>query len=333
VSSSRSFLKIGVLVILLAMPTWVISRAQSSGASGPVLTADVNVVSLYCTVYDKENRLVNSLTKDDFDLDEDGRPQTIKYFSRETDVPLTIGLLVDVSGSQQKLIGIERQAAAQFFPDVMREKDLAFLISFGADVELLQDLTGSPHLLQLALERLKLSNYASLSPGKPATQRGTVLYDGLHFAAHDILAKEKGRRAIILITDGEDNGSSLRMKDAVEAAQKSDSIVYGILYVDRAAYSFPRLLPGGGTIGYTGDTILRQIAGETGGRVFTVDAKNPLAAIFEQIQEELRAQYLIGYTSTNLRNDGGFRKIELRTRDKELRVDVRKGYYALPAAQ
>lgn len=309
------------------MPAWVIIHAQS------LITADVNVVSLYCTVHDKQNALVNTLTRDDFELDEDGTPQTIRYFSRETDVPLTIGLLVDASGSQGKLIGIEREAAAQFFPGVMKEKDRAFLVSFGAEVELLQDVTGSQSLLQVGLDRLKLSTYTTLAPGKPATQRGTLLYDGVYFSAHSTLAKERGRRVLILITDGEDNGSSHTFQNAIEAAQKSDSIIYGILYVDHGAYLFPRLLPGGGTTGYTGDTMLRQLADETGGRVFTADAKNPLPVVFEQIQEEVRAQYLIGYTSTNLRNDGAFRKIELRTHDKDMGVRVRKGYYALPAGQ
>src|SRR5580704_17756578 len=239
-----------------------------------------------------------------------------------------MGLLVDVSGSEQNLIENERQAASQFFSSVLRQKDVAFLISFGADSELLQDITGTPRLLQQGLGRMKLNTgYSGPTSGPVPTmskQRGTVLYDAVYLAAHDMLAPESGRKAIILITDGEDEGSKLSMKEAIEAAQKADAIVYGILYVDRQFY-------GGFNIGgYSGESVLKQMAEETGGRLFTVGGKNSLGAIFEQIQEEMRSQYLIGYTPTNSNKDGGFRKIDLRTHDKDQKVQVRKGYYAMP---
>jgi VWFA-related protein len=153
--------------------------------------------------------------------------------------------------------------------------------------------------------------------------RGTVLYDAVYLAANDMLAKEAGRKAIILITDGEDEGSKLTMKAAIEAAQKSDAIVYGILYVDRQFY-------GGFGLGYSGESVLKQMADETGGRLFQVNGKNSLDSIFEQIQQEMRTQYAIGYSPTNARKDGTFRKIDLRVSNKDLKVQVRKGYYALP---
>ncbi len=295
------------------------------------IKVDVDVVSLYCTVHNKQNGLVGSLDKGDFDLAEDGKPQTIKYFSKETDIPLTIGLLVDVSGSQQNLIEVERQAAGQFFNSVIRRKDVGFLISFGADSDLLQDLTGSPRLLQQGLGRLKLNmGYSGPTAGPVPTmnhQRGTVLYDAVYLAANDMLAHESGRKAIVLITDGEDEGSKLSMKAAIEAAQKSDAIIYGILYVDRGFY-------GGFTVGYSGSSVLKQMAEETGGRMFTVDrGKNSLSNIFGQIQDEMRTQYLIGYTPTNTAKDGTFRKIDLKTHDKDQKVQVRKGYYAVPSQQ
>src|SRR5580704_516431 len=241
-----------------------------------------------------------------------------------------MGLLVDVSGSEQNLIENERQAASQFFSSVLRQKDVAFLISFGADSELLQDITGTPRLLQQGLGRMKLNTgYSGPTSGPVPTmnkQRGTVLYDAVYLAAHDMLAPEAGRKAIILITDGEDEGSKLSMKEAIEAAQKADTIVYGILYVDRQFY-------GGFSLGYSGKSVLKQMAEETGGRLFTVGGKNSLGSIFEQIQEEMRTQYLIGYTPTNPNKDGSFRKIDLKTHDKDQKVQVRKGYYAVPSQQ
>jgi VWFA-related protein len=294
------------------------------------IKVDVDVVNLYCAVRTKQNALIGNLEKTDFTLAEDGTHQEIKYFTRETDLPLTIGLLVDVSNSQRNLIEIERRAAASFFSSVLKKKDVAFLISFGADSELLEDVTGSPRALQEGLDRMKLNGgFAGINSGPVPTMnkpKGTVLYDAVYLAANDMLSKEVGRKAIVLITDGEDEGSQLSMKAAIEAAQKSDAIIYGVLYVDRQFY-------GGFNMGYSGEGVLKQMAEETGGRLFQVDRKNSLDTIFDQIQQEMRTQYAIGYTPTNGKKDGSFRKIDLRTSNKDLKVQVRKGYYALPAQQ
>jgi len=294
--------------------------------AGEPIKVDVDVVNLYCAVRNKQNALISTLEKGDFTLAEDGTSQTIKYFTRETDLPLTIGLLVDVSGSQSNLIEIERRAASAFFSSVLRKKDVAFLISFGADSELLQDITGSPRDLQNGLNHLKLNaGFSGINSGPVPTMshsRGTVLYDAVYLAANDMLAKEAGRKAIVLITDGQDEGSTLNLKAAIEAAQKADAIIYGILYVDRQSYG-----PFGG---YSGESVLKQMAEETGGRMLQVDRKNTLESIFDQIQQEMRTQYAIGYTPTNGKKDGSYRKIDLRTSNKDLKVQVRKGYYALP---
>ncbi len=318
---------LAALMILPGVPSRMAAQSKDEDL-GATLKVDVDVVSLYCTVHNKQNGLVGSLTKNDFDLAEDGKPQTIKYFSRETDIPLTIGLLIDVSGSQASMIEPERQAGTQFFNSVLRAKDVAFLISFGADSDLLQDITGTPRLLQQGLNRLKLNTgYSGPTSGPVPTmnkQRGTVLYDAVYLAAHDMLAHESGRKAIVLITDGEDEGSKLKIKDAIEAAQKADSIIYSVLYVDRQFY-------GGFNIGYSGEGALKQLSEETGGRLFTVSGKNSLPVIFDQIQQEMRSQYLIGYTPTNSKKDGTFRKIDLKTHEKDQKVQVRKGYYAVAA--
>lgn len=320
---------LALLLLVPTMPSRVAaqSRPGQDEDLGAAIKVDVDVVSLYCTVHNKQNGLIASLTRNDFDLAEDAKPQTIKYFSKETNIPLTIGMLIDVSGSQATMIDPERQAGSQFFSNVLKNKDVAFLISFGADSELLQDITGTPRLLQRGLGQLKLNTgYSGPTSGPVPTmnhQRGTVMYDAVYLAANDILAHESGRKAIILITDGEDEGSKLSMKAAIEAAQKADSIIYGILYVDRRFY-------GGFNIGYSGESVLKQMSEETGGRLFTVGGRNTLESIFQQIEEEMRTQYLIGYTPTNPNKDGSFRKIDLKTHDKDQKVQVRKGYYAMP---
>ncbi|HEX4134408.1 MAG TPA: VWA domain-containing protein [Bryobacteraceae bacterium] len=320
------------LATLLILPVVLIhldAQQKADDDAAEPIRVDVNVVNLYCAVRNKQNALISNLEKSDFSLAEDAAPQTIKYFTRETDLPLTIGLLVDVSGSQRNLIEIERRAASAFFSGVLRKKDVAFLISFGADSELLQDITGSPRILQDGLNHLKLNaGFSGINSGPVPTlnkQRGTVLYDAVYLAANDMLAKEVGRKAIVLITDGQDEGSTLGEKAAIEAAQKADAIIYGILYVDRAGYGF-----GGFGGGYSGEGVLKQMAEETGGRMMQVDRRNTLDSIFDQIQQEMRTQYAIGYTPTNGKKDGSFRKIDLKTSNKDLKVQVRKGYYALP---
>jgi len=323
------------LVTLLILPMLLIhlDAQQSQKVEddiGEPIKVDVDVVNLYCAVRNKQNALISSLEKGDFTLAEDGTSQNIKYFTRETDLPLTIGLLVDVSNSQRNLIEIERRAANSFFSSVLKKKDVGFLISFGADSDLLQDITGSPRVLQDGLNRMKLNGgFSGINSGPVPTMshpRGTVLYDAVFAASNEMLAKEVGRKALVLITDGEDEGSTETMKAAIEAAQKADAIIYGILYVDRQFY-------GGFGGGYSGESVLKQMSEETGGRLFRVDRKDTLESIFDQIQQEMRTQYAIGYTPTNGKKDGTFRKIDLRTANKDQKVQVRKGYYALPNNQ
>ena len=294
------------------------------------IKVEVNVVNLLASVRDKKNALINTLSKDDFTLVEDGQQQTIKYFTRETDLPLTIGLLVDVSGSQARLIDIEKSAATEFFRQVLKKKDVAFVISFGADSELLQDITGSPRMLHEGLDRLRLNAGVGGIGGGPVPTankpRGTVLYDAVYLAANDRLSKEVGRKVIVLITDGVDQGSTLNIKQAIEAAQKADSVIYSIYYVDPSAY----MGRGGFSFGGGGEGYLRQMSDETGGRVFKVDRGHTLNEVFQQLQDEMRSQYSIGWTPSNDRKDGSFHKIDLRVADRNLKVQARKGYYAMP---
>lgn len=291
----------------------------------PTIKVDVDLVNVMFTVRNKNNALVSTLAKGDLTVYEDGKQQTAKYFTRETNLPLTIGLLVDVSGSQETLIPQEKYAAGQFFDQVLKPKDMAFLISFGADAELLQDSTASPKLLKRGLEGLRLStSVGGLHPGPVPTSakpKGTILYDAVYLAANEKLKNEVGRKAIVLITDGMDYGSSYKLRDAIEMAHKADTIVYSIYYVDQRSYY-------GRGFGGASDGDLRKMSEETGGRLFHVGRNNTLEDIFRQIQEEMRSQYALAYSPANEAKDGSFRKLEIRPNDKSLKVQARKGYYA-----
>jgi VWFA-related protein len=304
-------------------------RPQKPVEDAPAtIKVDVNVVNILASVRDKKGTLMPHLEKQDFNILEDGKPQTIKYFTRETDLPLTIGMLVDTSGSQVNLIGIERNAASQFFSQVLGKKDEAFLLMFGEESELLQDYTNSIRLLNEGLNQLRLSApVGGLGPGPVPTvgqPRGTVLYDAVYLAASEKLKQEVGRKVIVVITDGVDEGSKLPIEEAVEAAQKSDAVIYSILYEDRGFYS--RF--GGFSFGGGGEAALHKMSDATGGHVFRVDNRHPLDEVFKELQEEMRTQYAIGYTPTNEVRDGSYRKLDVKMVNKDLKAQARKGYYA-----
>ncbi len=283
-----------------------------------VIRGGVDIVNVLATVRGKNGALIPDLKQTDFKVFEDGKEQEIKYFTRETDLPLTIGMLIDVSGSMDGLIPMEQRAGGQFFEQVLRKNDLAFIISFGKDSELLQDSTNSPRLLQRGLNELKLNTrVGGIHPGPVPTannQAGTVLYDAVYLAADERLRKESGRKVIILITDGEDTGSQVSKQKAIEAAQKSDAIIYGIFYSQG---------------GFGDKGTLTKMAEETGGRVFDVGRRGNLDDIFKQIQEEMRSQYSVSYSPTNAVRDGSYRKLDFKMTNKDYKVQARKGYYAI----
>jgi VWFA-related protein len=262
---------------------------------------------------------VAGLDQADFKVFEDGKEQAIRYFTREANLPLTIGMLIDVSGSMGSLIPAEQRAGGEFFETVLRKDDLAFIISFGKDADLLQDATGSPRLLQRGLDELKPNiRVGGITPGPvptAASQAGTVLYDAVFLAADERLRRETGRKVIVLITDGEDTGSRVTLQKAIEAAQKADAIIYGILYTD------PRYGSNAG--------VLKRMAEETGGRMFEIGRNTSLQNIFQQIQDEMRTQYSISYSPGNAVRDGSYRKLEIRPVNKDNKVQARKGYYAV----
>ncbi len=346
-SSSRVLLCFASAILITGgVLSWGMNGAQEPVPPPPqdqtadqnsTIRVNVELVNILFTVRAKKGgQLIPNLEKNNFNVYEDGKQQTIQRFSRETDLPLTLGLLIDISASQERLIDIERQAASSFFSSVIRKKDEAFLISFGKSTDLLQDYSSSPKQLSAGLEDLRGDGQTPMSGGPiPNTgpvptmgsPKGTLLFDAVYLAANEKLKSEVGRKALILITDGEDQGSTYNRKTAIEAAQKSDAIIYSIYYVDRGFYSQGGFMIGGG--GGEGD--LRKMSEETGGHVFTVSSKHPLSQIFKDIQEELRNQYSIGYESVNSKRDGTFRKIEIKADNSDYRVQARNGYYATPA--
>jgi len=336
----------------------------ATAQQAPTFSVDVKVVNVLATVRDKHGNIVNSLTKDDFTLEEDGRPQTIRYFRRETDLPLTLGLLVDTSLSQVQVLDQERTASAAFANDVLREgQDSAFLIHFDHQVELLQDLTTSRQKLVEALQSLEAPRYERQQgggyPGGGSGRGrhgggaggGTLLYDSIFLASDELLRKQPGRKAIVVLTDGVDHGSKMSLERAIETAQRADTMVYSIYFAGREGGDRHTGMsgpwgggrhgggwPGGGgrtgprpsdTSSEEGKKILERLSWETGGRMFVVSRKEPIAQIYRQIEDELRNQYSLGYTPDRAAADtSDYRHIHLATRQKDLTVQAREGYYA-----
>lgn len=307
------------------------STDQTEDQSLETLKVNVEVVQLFFNVKDKHGALIPNLNKESFDLSEDGHPQVIKYFKAESDLPLTLGMLIDSSGSQQRVLEMEKQVGASFLENILRQKDEAFVISFDVDITLLQDFTNSVSRLRHGLNEARINTGGVSCSGGPigpqgpipcssTGPRGTALYDAVYLASHDEFSHEVGRKAMILLTDGEDQGSKLKIKDAIEAAQKADAICYVLLIADRGFY---------GIGGYSGDSEMRKMSQETGGRVIEVGNKpDKLQKAFDQISEELRSQYNIGYVPTNNVRDGSFRKVEIKPKDSSHKVQARSGYYA-----
>jgi VWFA-related protein len=290
--------------------------AGSLCAQDATFSSDVRVVSVLATVRTKAGDIVQDLEKDDFSLTESGRPQTIKYFSRETNLPLTLGLLVDTSGSQRMVLGEEQEASYRFLETVLREDlDRTFLVHFDYRPEVLQNLTFSKIQLEKSLEQLNL-------PMERRGGGGTTLYDAVYLCSNLVTKKQTGRKALILLTDGEDNASRASLQDAIEAAQRADTLIYSILFSDSTfGGSF-----GGMRGGPDGKSVLQKMSRETGGGFFEVSKKHPLDAIYQQLQEELRSQYSLGYTSSDS-SGKMFRPIKIATRRKGLVVQARSGYY------
>ena len=363
----RRFLWLVVCVALVLVAVAPL-RSQQQG-QGPTISVNVKMVTMFATVRDKHGQLIRNLTKDDFVLEQDGHAQTISYFAPDSDLPLSLGLLVDTSGSQRRVLDQERDASHAFLDHLLREdKDKAFVIHFDREVELLQYLTSSRQKLEAALDQIGRPRFSQTGSGGGGSSGsdpngggggggrgshgygggGTLLYDAVYLASDELMKKQQGRKALIILSDGVDHGSKETLRDAIETAERADALVYSILFADKDAYGNgggyggPHMggggmggggMGGGGHRHYPqeshpdGKKVLQQLSKETGGRFFEVTKKESIDQIYAEIDEELRSQYALGYTPTAADAVVGYHKIQLTTKQKDAAVQTREGFY------
>jgi VWFA-related protein len=346
-----------LFVLILALPL----LSQQS----PPITVNVAAVNLLATVRDKHGSLIRNLSKDDFTAEQDGKPQTITYFAKESDLPLTLGLLVDTSLSQRRVLDQERTASRSFLDHVLREdKDKTFLIHFDLEVELLQDLTSSRQKLLAAIDQLRTPQFSQSGSGGTSSggngsggedghgshrhghAGGTLLYDSIYLASDELMKKQQGRKALVILSDGVDRGSKESLANAIESAQRADTLIYCILFADKeeghggGGFGGPRVggggMGGGRGGGYPrrteesrpdGKKALEQIAKTSGGRFFEVSKKETLDKIYADLDEELRNQYVLGYSPDKPDATPGYHKLHLAVKQKDAQVQTRDGFY------
>lgn len=278
-------------------------------------------VNIYAIVEARGGRLVRNLSKDDFELKENAVPQKIDYFAQETNLPLSLGVAIDTSVSQEHLLATEKAAANQFLGSVLRTGDRAFVMSFDVDVRLLQDFTSAPNELSHAIDSAEINETGrSILTDNAAPTGGTHLYDTVYLASNELLKERTGRKVLLLVTDGEDQGSKIDLTKSIEAAQNGDVIVYSILVSDPEFYSLI------GSASHGGSSV-RKLADATGGHAIRVKSVEQIGQAFEQVARELRSQYVLGFSPANLRHDGSFRRIRVTVRGHEYTVRARAGYY------
>jgi len=356
-------------ILLILATVFLFTDLPLRGQQTAPITVNVNAVNLLATVRDKHGNIAHNLAKEDFALDQDGKPQTITYFAKESNLPLTLGLLVDTSMSQRRVLDQELSASHTFLDQVLREdKDKAFVIHFDREVVLDQDLTSSRKKLQAAIDGIHAPQMSqgggyggggnggggngaggggSSGGGRGSRGRGgggTLLYDSVFLAADELMKKQQGRKAIIILTDGVDHGSKESLAEAIETAQRADMLVYCILFADKEGYGNsggfggPRM-GGGGMGGHgggyprrpeerpDGKKVLEQMSKTSGGRFFEVSKKEPLDKIYDAIDEELRNQYSLGYTPDKPDATPGYHKLHLTVKQKDMTVQTRDGFY------
>jgi VWFA-related protein len=302
-------------LILLISPAFAL---HAQDAETPSFSSDVQVVNILATVRDKKAQFVRDLNKDDFHLLEDGRLQKIAYFTRETNLPLTIGLMVDTSLSQTHVLDDERAASFHFIDDVLREnKDHVFVMQFDMNVKTTQPLTSSRADLQDSLRMVNTPTKAEL---RSQYGGGTLLYDAVSDASKEVMKKQEGRKALIVLSDGGENGSNATLPEAIQEAQRTNTLIYTIQFGDG----------GGFMAGDFGQRVMETLAKRTGGTYFVVSKKLTIDQVFAQIEEDLRNQYSIGYVSDKPAVISEFRKIELTVKRPDVTVNARDRYWAGP---
>ena len=297
---------------------FVLPAVPQEPAQGGAISTQVSLVSLFATVRDKNKGIVSNLAQNDFKVYQDNEEQKIAFFSKEVTLPVTLGLLIDTSGSERYRLPAEQDAATRFLERVMKKGDEAMVISFDLDVDLLSDFTDDKHIIERAINKAQVNAVGGggvVTPGTiPSHTGGTHFYDAVYLACAEKLGTEAGRKALIIITDAQDEGSKTRLEEAVEAAQRADTVVH-VLWVHEG--------------GYGRFDVAKKLAEETGGRAIEVSNEKKLEQAFDQISEELRSQYQIGYYyPADKPKDGGFRKIKVDVANKDFKVLARKGFYS-----
>jgi len=284
----------------------IVAAAVLQQAPQTPLRVNVDLVNVAFTVTDRTGRFVSGLKQDDFALEEDGRKQDIQRFSQENEKPLTIGVLIDKSPSVGPVFNEEKAAAVSFLDTTLKSGDLAMVISFDRTVTLEEDFTEDKKPLRQAINSLTTGN-------------GTSVYDAIYLACKEQLPKEGGRKAIILISDGEDNTSKVKLPEALVAAHQSDAVIYSIS--NRVGGFF-------GNAPNAGAETLKRFSLETGGTVYFVGGRSDLTEVFGEISDELRSQYSLAYISSDTTRDGKYRHIRIIPRDSSYKIKAREGYYA-----
>ncbi len=320
----------GVLSVGLLTLLWATAPPTFSVAS--------HIVNVYVVVADKAGHPLPGLTKDAFELREDGVPRKVEHFSAGTGLPLSLGLLIDTSPSQQRTLPDERAAARAFLEHVLVPGDQAFVMRFDLEVEELQGLTGDLALLTQAVNRTQI-NVGEQSPppgspspplGAPVGQRapaeptapaGTHLFDALYQASQTLRSSEVGRKVIVLVSDGIDQGSQVSRRMAMEEAEKADVILYAVIVADPAFYWTRNR-------GFAGEEALERLAHETGGRLITVKDAAESADALRRIAVDLRAHYELGFTPPADERAGAFHRIDVREVNGHDKVRTRRRYYA-----
>jgi Ca-activated chloride channel family protein len=303
-----------MLAALLLLPQIVLNPPKPPAT----IAVDVELVNLLCTVRDRRGAYVNDLAKSDFEVLEDGKRQQITHFAREADSPMTVALLLDVSGSVERVLGAEKAAANRFFAEVIRPGDQALLAGFAQLIAVWQDLTPSSADLQAALEKAGPFHATAYQTLETRPRGGTLLYDAIALVADQKLRKAPGRKTMVVITDGLDNGSIATLGKALKAALEADAVIYAIHYEDEAAPAF-----GSGMI------TLQRLSEPTGGQAFHVSSQLPLQAVFQTITEEMRNQYALGYRPPHADKDGRYHRLEVKLSKSGLNVQARTGYFAV----
>jgi VWFA-related protein len=298
--------RVSQLILLIAV---VFPAIPLTVESQDTLKVSVDLVNVQFSVTDRRGRLIPGLRAEDFTIEEEGDRQEILHFARENELPLTIGMLIDTSPSVRPVFEDEKETATAFLETILRSGDLAMVIGFDGSVTLVQDYTDRPRLLRAAISELEIGG-------------GTSLYDAVYLACKEKLGQEKGRKTIVLISDGEDTSSKTKSFEALIAAHQSDTVIYSI------SNSRSGFFAGGSRSGNGDPGTLRKFSEETGGAMFYADGRESFKKIFDQIAQELRAQYSLGYISSNPARDGKFREIKIVPKNSNYVVRARKGYYA-----